>query len=812
MLSLPTIVRAAQDCHLYVSPAGNDANSGSQAAPLASLQGAKTKVRTMMPTLQSDISVCFADGLYPMNGQVINFDENDGHATHTVSYEALEGAQPVFSNGVKLGPWTHLGGGLYSASAQGQNFRTLSINGRAAPRARSVDDPGILPVISASDQLTYGQFVVAEPTTAWRVGLSAAELQQTELVLRRTWNQSRLLIDAIEPTSDPGKVAVKLTSAASWMDWCLGNKGGFDASCGVYGNGQPEGRNTEPVPIAYGLAYYFEGNKNLIDVPGEWALDTSTDRVYVMAPEGATSAEEVDALEIFAPRGTAATLPSQAWDRPLSGEETFIVIRPTANASGAPNGWVKNLTFKGLAFAHSNALLYDDAYVSWGWVRRWVNWATPISNAPNMEVSCQAGVVELAYAENIRFEQTRFTALGGSGIRVMPVGKAIEVSGSLFDHIGAVGVCFEAANGGIVRDSIFRNVGFQVGAGAIRTFGSSGVEIEGNDMTQTASGALRIVNLGALPAAKIKGNRISAAVNQASDMGAIYLQFSGRSGLGLQAEILNNNVIGTVNTSTLWSQESGETQPMPIYVDFDSYGAWIQQNAVFWSDRYIYLQHAAEVTVVDNHVGHGACQLLGTDPACTTGPNSVIMNNNGSVYVDIAGLGASAATRAYWADYHANSTADGGSSLRAIVSSTSGLSLRVAGGVGHGGGVANHTPVVQGYPLGLPWMDFVFKPDATEAGAYQIIAPNSQRCLDLAGPYESAPVVLIDCNHSVSQRWFYWTAPEGTYVGNRAGNKCLTILGASLAPGAPAVAEGCVAGKPGQLFDLSNQRPLILGR
>ena len=85
---------------VYVSPAGNDGNSGGKGDPVASLKGARDAVRGILAdedALPDGIVVEFADGTYRMDGPVEFGREDSGTPDCPVMYRAAHVGKAVFS-------------------------------------------------------------------------------------------------------------------------------------------------------------------------------------------------------------------------------------------------------------------------------------------------------------------------------------------------------------------------------------------------------------------------------------------------------------------------------------------------------------------------------------------------------------------------------------------------------------------------------------------------------------------------------------------------------------------------------------------
>lgn len=99
---------------LYVAPGGNDAWSGTLAAPnagkndgpLATLDGARIKVREAIGRgLSHPVTVMIRGGEYPLNKTVVFTPEDSGSEQYPISYRAYPDEQPVFTGGKKLTGW-----------------------------------------------------------------------------------------------------------------------------------------------------------------------------------------------------------------------------------------------------------------------------------------------------------------------------------------------------------------------------------------------------------------------------------------------------------------------------------------------------------------------------------------------------------------------------------------------------------------------------------------------------------------------------------------------------------------------------------
>ena len=129
-----TSVQVIFPSDFYVSPTGNDAAAGTQAAPFATLDRARSAVQTLLranPTRNVDVRVSVRGGTYYLTAPLTFTAADSGTAMARVIYQAFPGEKPVFSGAVRLNNWT------VTLPAATQNFAQLFVNGQRRYRPRS---------------------------------------------------------------------------------------------------------------------------------------------------------------------------------------------------------------------------------------------------------------------------------------------------------------------------------------------------------------------------------------------------------------------------------------------------------------------------------------------------------------------------------------------------------------------------------------------------------------------------------------------------------------------------------------------------
>ncbi len=126
---------------IYVSPDGNDSNSGAKGAPLATIAKARDSVRATLETgkMTGDIIVHIAPGTYPLT-ETVEFTEADsGQANYRVIYRC-SGAPGTarFTGGKVLTGWKQHSDKIWKIKLPADMvFHTLYENGRRVYKART---------------------------------------------------------------------------------------------------------------------------------------------------------------------------------------------------------------------------------------------------------------------------------------------------------------------------------------------------------------------------------------------------------------------------------------------------------------------------------------------------------------------------------------------------------------------------------------------------------------------------------------------------------------------------------------------------
>ncbi len=412
---------ATAQVSVHVSPAGDDANPGTEARPVRTLARAQALVREK--NARNDVTVLLADGTYRLTAPLVFRRADGGQNGRKVEWRAAPGARPMISSGIQVTGFTLLDEKrrLYAADTpKGLDTRQIWVNGTVAER------PWI--EIRPSD-VKFGPtgFEIVNPKLDYVARLARPDRLELEA--------TGFFTDRYSPVQSIDGMKVTMEQPA-WDN----NSWGYDTI-------------TKPIfPDDARLflvgALEFVGRTNDWHARyHQWVIDPQAGKLYLRTGID----ENVEDLKVVVP-----TL------------ETLVSI------SGTPEAPVERLSFRGITFAHT----------SWLGPSKPTGYANQQSGAYLREVSpirprdawstCGWGCVEfesmrlkwhqmpaavqVSAARDVTFEDNRFTELGQI---------ALGIGNDPQAHLTGVGL---ATSGIRVARNRFSNLaGGAIMAGGVRT-------------------------------------------------------------------------------------------------------------------------------------------------------------------------------------------------------------------------------------------------------------------------------------------------------------------------------------------------------
>jgi len=239
---------------LYLSPNGNDANTGKMESPFNTLIRAKDVIRVMkqFDTTLNDFHVILRGGTYTLDTTLVFTSDDSAPTSGKISYEAYPGEVPIISAGLEIMGWT-VENGIWVANLPkaGWNFEQLFVNGKRAVRARTpnigynyVDLCG---AYQNGEDISYKSFYVLNANDV--AGIQGNNDEIVTLIYDN-WLSGRYRVSNYNAQT-------KLLTFT--------------------GNPTDVGSNNN---IRRGTRYIIEGIRQALDAPGEWYLDRAANKVY----------------------------------------------------------------------------------------------------------------------------------------------------------------------------------------------------------------------------------------------------------------------------------------------------------------------------------------------------------------------------------------------------------------------------------------------------------------------------------------------------------------------------------------------------
>jgi hypothetical protein len=425
--------------HIWVSPNGDDANSGDFRAPFKTIARAQIEARKKTST-NSDIVVNIKDGIYRLD-KTLEFDTQDSPKDgYTLTYRAVEGNASIYGSKT-IDDWTlcEKDKNIYCADAKGVNSRQFYVDGVRTTRARTKDYPGGF--------WPHYDYNATSPSSSDKVGIlyiplqhmngsldpnwpdpnTWTNIQDIEAVSLPQWKMQRVPLKSITKYPDYNDTIISTKEKLEFLEYeiitdVLGHGHlNYDLSktglielqdpawtnANVYLN---KDKNATAIWGFYRLSY-FENAYQFLDEEGEWHLDKSQDKIYYKP-----LADQNMSL-------VSTELPSL---------EKLITIK------GSESLAVKNIKFENLKFAYAT-------------------WLTPSTSTGY--ISDQSGnlVTGNSYDYN-SIGHVRYVEETPGNIELEFTDGAV-FSGNIFEHMGAVALHFgTGSQNSLITSNLFEDI------------------------------------------------------------------------------------------------------------------------------------------------------------------------------------------------------------------------------------------------------------------------------------------------------------------------------------------------------------------
>lgn len=285
---------------VYISPTGNDANMGTKKAPLRTLEGAKSRMRTLRKTITGKDAVIFvAGGRYAIERPVLFQAEDGGSEQVSVTYKAMPGEQPVFTGSRKLSNWQSLKDKQALGKLDPAVRSKIYVADLKAAGVTDFGDPtdlGLRPELFCNQKLqTLARWPNKGMTTSGNV-LGATALPPTYMAKRGTKEGNFEYIDKRQ-NRWAGEKDPRLGGYWYW-DWSeqFQKVARIDSAAKTIQIQPPYHNYGYKDSLHYfGLNLFCE-----IDQPGEWYLDRGAGLLYWYPPVGVAPSSANVSLSVFA--------------------------------------------------------------------------------------------------------------------------------------------------------------------------------------------------------------------------------------------------------------------------------------------------------------------------------------------------------------------------------------------------------------------------------------------------------------------------------------------------------------------------------
>jgi len=410
--NLPSGGEPAAD--IWVSPSGNDANPGTETAPMATVSAALRKARELRrlndPSVQTGVHIILKGGEYPLSEPIFVRPEDSGTDTGPTVIEAAPGEQPILSGGLPVNGWHKLPHALPGVpkAATGQvweadlpaagdgvlAFRQLWVNGVKAIRAREVTSDDDMPRILSIDKKQQAIYIPATRPLPKDPG-------HMEMIIHQMWAIAVLRIKTIERTGDRYKLTF------------------FEPESHI------EFEHPWPAPVldsAHKLngssAYYLANALEFLDEPGEWYEDLQKGKLYYWPRKG----EDMNTAAVRAPALTQLVILQGTIDRPVT-----------------------HIRWQGIEFAYSTWLRPSEqghVPLQAGMFLLDAYKLKPAGTSEKKGLENQAWIgrpaaaFEVSYAQHLEIRNCRFTHLASTGLDLIRGTNADTISRCEFRDIG----------------------------------------------------------------------------------------------------------------------------------------------------------------------------------------------------------------------------------------------------------------------------------------------------------------------------------------------------------------------------------------
>ncbi|HEV3310246.1 MAG TPA: right-handed parallel beta-helix repeat-containing protein, partial [Chloroflexota bacterium] len=383
---------AASGASIYVSPSGNDSNSGSQAQPLRTLTHARDVARKLISGMNGDITINLEDGVYRL-GQTLQLSPADsGVNGHDVVWRGAPGATAIISGAQRVSGWrlADSAHGIWSAHVpKSLRTRQIYVDGMRASLASG-------PAPAKLKKTGNGYAASNSSMSHWRNPSQIDFVYTAEL---------GLMVEPICPVASIHGKSITMAEPC----WANSNRR-VDNLVGFGTLGAPA---------------YVENAFELLRQPGQFYLDQRSHVLYYIPRSGqdmhTADVEAASLNTLVAGSGSAANpIHDISFNNLQFSYATWL-------QPGTPTGFSDIQSGYTITGKHGYATQGLCKFVSHG-------------TCPYGSWSREPGSVQFRYDRNLTFAGDRFVHLGAAGLNLDDGTQGASISGSIFTDISGNGI------------------------------------------------------------------------------------------------------------------------------------------------------------------------------------------------------------------------------------------------------------------------------------------------------------------------------------------------------------------------------------